>query len=64
MMPHHCTTQRHTHVPHISGLAFKASKTGAKTKINSTELSAARWMKVARGFQLKLTLKAGGGAAV
>lgn len=44
---------------HPAGLAFKITKTGKVTQVTQPELVSARWMRVARGFQLFLELKNG-----
>lgn len=42
-----------------SGLAFKNKHTGKVMQVGQPELVSARWMRVARGFQLRLGLKTG-----
>jgi hypothetical protein len=43
-----------------TGLAFRADVSGKKTSIRIQDVEGARWMKVARGWQMKLELKSGG----
>ena len=42
------------------GLAYKSAVTGKKVSISKDEFTEATWLRVARGWQLKLSLKAGG----
>ena len=41
------------------GLAFKAKGTGKRVNVYQQEMLAARWMRVARGYELRITQKSG-----